>query len=272
MIFYNTKHFSYNNIKTTDTVMSMNSTTHLGVSLLQPPKVTAPLGYAGGWLGLVLGPMFSGKSTTLLHVARSYIAIGKRVLVIRHQVDTRYDQGKGLTTHNGDSIHSGMVSACIPRLSVLFDDDELLAQIKVSDVVCIEELQFFHNVVEDIRKLVEVHQKHVFCAGLIADYRRHNFGDVHKLLPLADDVVHLKALCSKCNDGTPAIFTQRVVPHEDLVIVGEKESYRAVCRQHYLCALDTTEEPVTEEESAPICHRDMMSSDEITPWYVDDSV
>ena len=271
--------------------------------------------------------MFSGKSTRLLHEANTHRAIGKRVLCINHTWNNRYS-GKGITTHNdGKAQHSfpslsrSLSRSLSPSLSpsssstspstspystlVLSDLRDLcnrhqhIETIDTADVICIEEIQFFPHTVDTIRYLVDTLQKQVCCAGLIADYQRKPFGDVFQLIPLADEVIHLKALCTVCNDGTPGIFTQRLASVQDdsQVLVGEREAYRSVCRCHYLMmdrvALEhelgqeleqecvVCEDVNMQRAESVSCLREAyqrarrMSGDdggtgEVVPWYVDD--
>ena len=100
-------------------------------------------------------------------------------------------------------------------------------------MICIEELQFFEDALQTVLLLVNTMHKKVIGAGLIADYECAPFGDVVKLIPHADDIQHVKALCAVCNDGTTGLFTQRVSAHTDQVAVGAKDMYRAVCRKHF---------------------------------------
>ena len=78
------------------------------------------------------------------------------------------------------------------------------------------------------------YNKTVICAGLVADYKREKFGDILSLIPIADDIKMLSALCSICKDGTHAHFSKRIVKEDKQNLVGSTESYISVCRKHYL--------------------------------------
>jgi thymidine kinase len=224
---------------------------------------------SSGQLQLIIGPMFSGKSTKLLHAATSYRAIGKQVLIINHTINVRYSR-TGITTHdyqlqcthrsssatgnctlaepipmqNSQTSESHKPERSIPkedlRILTISDLCELQSNamyrqfVEAADIICIEELQFFPSTVEVVSWLVDDLEKHVVCAGLIGDYTRAPFGDILQLIPRADELVHLKALCTMCNDGTPGVFTQRLSTEQGQVHVGESNAYRAVCRRHYL--------------------------------------
>ena len=81
---------------------------------------------------------------------------------------------------------------------------------------------------------VEDHNKHVIVIGLDGDSDRNNFGQIHKLIPLCDDITKLKALCSLCKDGTSGIFSKKIVDSDMQVLVGSTDKYMAVCRSCYL--------------------------------------
>lgn len=278
-----------------------------------------------GSLRLIVGPMFSGKSTALLHVIHSYRAIGKHVLVVNHAFNQRYDTGKGVTTHDGGASHTNTQDTCtqtgahdpmdMPQqpLRTAEQHDGCLTLLKLhdlcadyvytqwlerADVVCIEELQFFPDAFEVVRHLVDTLHKHVVCAGLIADYRREPFGDLPRLIPYADEVQHVKALCSVCNDGTRGIFTQRITHDNAQVVVGETDTYRTVCRRHYLHSRDVQQQGSDDDAGVhgnahtSLKHvgsdyavgyaydeldasSDAQQNDEPlrpSPWYVDDAV
>ena len=262
-----------------------------------PTPSTRP---SSGSLKLILGPMFSGKSTRLLHEANTHRAIGKRVLCINHTWNNRYS-GRGITTHNDGEVQPSSSSPTLstsPYPTIVLNDlrdlcnrHQHIKTIDTADVICIEEIQFFRHTIDTIRYLVDTLQKQVCCAGLIADYQRKPFGDVFQLIPLADEVIHLKALCTVCNDGTPGIFTQRLASVEDdsQVLVGEREAYRSVCRCHYLMLervaleqeCDVCEDVNMQRAESVSCLREAyqrarrMSGDdagtgEVVPWYVDD--
>ena len=197
-----------------------------------------------GSLKMIIGPMFSGKSTELLHQANTYRAIGKKVLLVNHAFDKRYKEEAVVTTHD---LQSASEEECV---SVLKLEDLIIQhanELNTHDVVCVEELQFFEDAHQWICHLVNVMNKTVIVAGLISDYRANVFGEVQKLIAQADDIVHLKALCSVCNNGTPAVFTQRISPHKNQVAIGASEMYRAVCRKHFY--EDSCEHVVSDSHS-----------------------
>ena len=184
-----------------------------------------------GYLKLIIGPMFSGKSTELLHTINSYRSIGKDVLVINHAFNNRYNS-TNVSTHDKAVLDSNCIT--VLQLGDIEKETQTRSCLEQADIICIEELQFFEDAKEIVTKWVNEYHKCVVCAGLIADYKCQPFGDVGKLIPYADEIQHTKALCCVCNDGTIGLFTQRVSPHQDQVAVGATDMYRVVCRKHYL--------------------------------------
>lgn len=175
-----------------------------------------------GHLTLVIGPMFSGKSTELIRLAARYKTIGKRVVCIVHKIDDRYGK-PGIATHDGSKWFENVVVA------------EALTGIDVApyDVVLVEEAQFFNDAFEAIVSWVDGLAKEVVCAGLDGDFKREPFGDILRLIPHADQVIKLAALCKRCGDGTMAHFSRRVVGSDAKVLVGGAAAYEAVCRKHF---------------------------------------
>lgn len=209
--------------------------------MMTTPKERDTMEQYTGSLKMIVGPMFSGKSTELLHNINSYISIGKNVLVINHAFNVRSASGEneGITTHDSiprsETVYVSPHTDCITllKLSDLLEDKVYTSLVDNASVICIEELQFFQDAQDVVLELVNKKNKKVIVAGLIADYTGHLFGDVGNLIPFADEVHHIKALCNVCNDGTPGIFTQRISPHGDQIAIGAKDMYRTVCRKHY---------------------------------------
>jgi thymidine kinase len=102
------------------------------------------------------------------------------------------------------------------------------------DSFFIDEGQFFSDLYDCVLKLVDVHHKHVVVSGLDGDSLRNPFGEILFLIPYADKVKKLSSLCKLCNDGTVAIFTKRLIPHNEQIQVGGSEIYIPLCRKHYL--------------------------------------
>ena len=167
-----------------------------------------------------MGSMFSGKTTELMRRIRRLKSIGMRCVVINHINDSRVD-GAFLQTHDGF------------KLPAIKTSDLLLMDIRAYDAVAIDEAQFFPNLLPAVRHMVEHLGKFVLVAGLNADYQRNPFGEISKLICLADDVTFTRAYCSQCSNGTLASFTKRLTHEQDTISVGGAEKYAAVCRRCY---------------------------------------
>ena len=179
-----------------------------------------------GYLKLIIGPMFAGKSTELLRIINMYKILNKKILIINHNINKRYDQpNSSIVTHDKNKIDNCLAITSLNEIS-----DEF---IELHDVIIIEELQFFEDAYINIVKMVDNFKKHFICAGLDGDFNRQPFGDVLRLIPHCDDIVKLKALCKKCGDGTPALFSKRIVNNDKTTLVGSNDCYEAVC-EHYL--------------------------------------
>jgi thymidine kinase len=178
-----------------------------------------------GKLELIIGPMYSGKSSSLIHRIRQYRVIGQKVLVINHSCNTRYTDASVVSSHDKVTIDAVNCERLMP----------LLVDAKNTDVnvICIEEAQFFEDLYEFVMLCVEQHGKHIIVSGLDGDFNRKPFRQVLDLIPLSDIVERRNALCITCRDGTLASFSKRIVNVSDRVLVGSDDAYIPVCRYHY---------------------------------------
>jgi len=181
-----------------------------------------------GNLKLIIGPMYAGKSTELIKEIRLYEFLEKNIVIINHSINNRYGT-EGISTHDKIQVNN---SININTLQELEDKHNDLFQ--KTEIIIIEELQFFNDSFEKITEWLDKYNKKIIAAGLISDYLRQPFGDVIKLIPHAEEVIKLNALCKKCKDGTKASFTRRTTNDTNTVIVGSDTYYEAVCRKHYL--------------------------------------
>lgn len=178
-----------------------------------------------GYLEIIIGPMFSGKTTTLLNIAHNHWLKNRKVIVINHSHDTRYSNKGTISTHDG------VKSKCItlPSLKIFESDHNDL--FKKVDVVCINEAQFFDDLKEYVTSWVEKYNKHVIVSGLDGDYKRQKIGNILDLIPISDECNKIRAICTNCSKKCLAPFTLRT--HSDIemqIVIGSKESYQAVCR------------------------------------------
>ena len=173
-----------------------------------------------GYLELIVGPMFSGKTTRLIEIYNKYQQ--KNVIAINYSQDTRYS----------DTMLSSHDKKMIPCLfadnlnSVLENPD-----ITNSKVILINEGQFFPDIYDSVIKLVEEFNKKVYVCGLDGDFQRNLFGDLLKLVPLCDNIVKLRSNCDKCNNE--ASFSHRLTNESKQVVIGNN-NYVPLCRTCYL--------------------------------------
>lgn len=185
-------------------------------------------------LELIIGGMYSGKSTELIRRVRCLSAIGKHVLVVNSVLDDRYNDMDVCTTHYGDktqAIKLRKLTNLTSRMLIKGADG-----VTLPDVVAVDEAQFFPDLFEAVCTMVDSLQVSVMVAGLVGDFKRNHFGEIHRLLPLADDVHMCRAYCHGCCDGTKASFTKRLYGGDGQVEVGSTNKYIAVCRKCYLKA------------------------------------
>lgn len=176
-----------------------------------------------GYLELIIGPMYAGKSTELIRIINRYKCLKKNIIVINHIFNNRYGS-TGLTTHNRDTIDKCIILEFLKDL-----DQNVLTN---ADVIIIEELQFFQDAYDIIVDWCDNSGKIVVAAGLDGDFMRNPFGDVLKLIPHAEKITKLSALCKRCGDGTLAHFTKRITKDNEKTLVGSDDVYEAVCRKH----------------------------------------
>lgn len=180
-------------------------------------------------LSLIIGPMFSGKSTELIRRIRIAKLLDQRVLIISNSLDKRYDVDH-VVSHDREKEKCISTETLLPILhSVRF--------IEASHIF-VEEGQFFDDIVMFVRNAVDIHKKNVTVAALDGTFLREPFLNISHLIPLAEDVVRLSALCMLCKDGTKAPFSfclnQARIQHGLNILIGGAETYQSVCRKHYL--------------------------------------
>jgi thymidine kinase len=211
----------------------------------QGPLGPHPKHYAGGWIEVVCGSMFSGKTEELIRrVKRAQIA-RQKVQVFKPQIDTRYSASQ-VASHNG-VLHSAVAVESSADVEPLIKPD--------TTVVAIDEAQFFDDgVVELCRKLANGGVR-VIVAGLDTDFRGEPFGPMPRLMAEAEMVDKLQAICVVC--GAPASRTQRLIDgqpanyDDPIIMVGAKENYEARCRHCHDVPGSPARHAVADAEAAP---------------------
>ena len=182
---------------------------------------------SSGWIEVVCGSMFSGKTEELIRRLRRAEIARQRLQVFKPVIDDRYSH-KAIASHNGLQVSAIPVEGC-DEIRDRLDPD--------ADVVAIDEVQFFGHDIVDLCNELAGQGKRVICAGLDMDFRGVPFGPIPQLLAIAERVDKLQAICVVC--GHPASRTQRLIEgkpacYEDpVLLVGASEVYQARCREHH---------------------------------------
>ena len=212
---------SIQNIKSTNSVsrtMASSSSSNTSMSV----NVS---GNGEGYLELILGPMFSGKTSTLKKIYDQCIYCNIPVMVINYSGDTRYSENAVMSTHDKIMI------PCIMGTSIIETIQNNIETVKLSEVILINEGQFFPDI-NSVVQLVEKEHKRVYICGLDGDFQKNKIGSLLDLIPHCDNVCKLKSLCSECRNGKAGLFSYRITNETDQVVIGV-ENYKPVCRSCY---------------------------------------
>ena len=174
------------------------------------------------YLEIILGGMYAGKTSRIVEIYKQCKFCNIKVSVINHSLDNRYDDIM-LSTHDKIKI------PCIKtdKILDLYCENQILS----SEVILINEGQFFPDLYEAVFKMLEDGKK-VYVCGLDGDFERKKFGQILDLIPLCDKVTKLTSLCSICKNGTPGIFSKRISSETEQTVVGS-DNYIPVCRRCY---------------------------------------
>lgn len=183
--------------------------------------------YNRGYLKMIIGPMFSGKSTEIIRQIRLLRCISKKLLIIKPIIDIRYDNNK-IVSHN----YEGESCISIKTLKEIEESKEIILQ--TYDTIIIDEAQFFSDLKECVIKWVDKIGLNVILSGLDGDFSRNPIGNILELIPYSDECIKYNSLCNLCKDGTNAPFTFRKVKSNDSILIGGSESYIPLCRKHYI--------------------------------------
>lgn len=172
-----------------------------------------------GWIEVICGPMFSGKSEELIRRLRRAMIARKRVQVFKPIIDDRYSADE-IVSHADQRMKSEVVSGTV----------EILARLDWrTQVVGIDEANFMGEGLVQVASQLADAGKQVIVAGLDTDYMGRPFAPIPELLALAESITKTLAICMRC--GNPAKHTQRLVESDDLIVVGAAGMYEARCRR-----------------------------------------
>ena len=174
---------------------------------------------APGWIEVIAGSMFSGKSEELIRRLRRAKIARLKVQVFKPRIDTRYSHDH-IVSHSEMRHESGVVGSAA----------EILAEVRPeTDVVGIDEGQFFDPELVAVANELARRGARVIIAGLDQDYTGKPFGPMPELLAVAEYITKTHAICVRC--GQAANYSQRIVPVEGQVVVGASDAYEARCRR-----------------------------------------
>ena len=175
-----------------------------------------------GWIEVICGSMFSGKTEELIRRLKRVKIANLSVEIFKPAIDVRYDNTR-IVSHDTNAIQS----IPVPRSA------DILSQVGDVDVVGIDEAQFFDEGITDVCITLANRGVRVIVAGLDMDFQGKPFGQMPQLLAIADYITKLHAICVKC--GNIAHISYRTVTTGGQVLLGEKDKYEARCR---ICALE----------------------------------
>jgi len=190
------------------------------------------------YLELIIGPMFSGKTSYLLDVYKKCKLCNIPIAVINHSSDDRYTNNNNVL-----STHDKIMVPCILTKSLqdLWNYDSLeenyntLSEnhifVRNANVILINEGQFFEDLYPCVLDMLR-EKKQVYISGLDGDFQRLKFGTILDLIPMCDKVVKLNSLCGICKNGTPGIFSKRISDEKEQFLIGS-DNYIPVCRKCY---------------------------------------
>ena len=170
-----------------------------------------------GWIEVICGSMFSGKTEELIRRLRRAQIAKMSIAIFKPQIDSRYDKGH-IVSHNKMKMMSFVIS----------DPKEIISMSKEHKVIGIDEAQFFKdNLVEVCNQLANQGVR-VIIAALDMDYEGNPFEPIPQLMSIAEDVTKVRAICIQCGDL--ANYSYRLVDEDNQILLGEKKEYEARCR------------------------------------------
>jgi thymidine kinase len=198
-----------------------------------------------GWIEVITGPMFSGKSEELIRRLRRAELGKQRVQIFKPVLDQRYSKN-GLVSHSGLEIPSDLVETAA---------DVLEKVVPRTEVVGIDEAQFLGEGIVDACVMLADLGKRVIVAGLDTDFMGRPFEPMPRLLAVSEEITKLLAICVQC--GNPAVHTQRLVSSEEVIVVGATGMYEARCRR---CFEPNLAQRQSEEEQSSVMRKARAAS------------
>lgn len=174
-----------------------------------------------GWIEVICGSMFSGKTEELIRRLKRVKIANLKVEIFKPALDTRYDEVR-IISHDTNEIHSTPID----------NSQKILLLAQDVDVIGIDEAQFFDNELPNVCDQLAYRGMRVIVAGLDMDFTGKPFGQMPFIMAKADYVTKLHAICVKC--GHIANYSYRKIPNEDQVMLGATDAYEPRCRKCYM--------------------------------------
>lgn len=184
-----------------------------------------------GYLELIVGPMFSGKTTRLIEIYEQCKFCNISVIVINHVLDSRYNDGNILASHNQVNIPCEKTNKLKDIWNKIKNKNDSKYGKKNYQVILINEGQFFDDLYETVKEMLK-YEKTVHVCGLDGDFERKKFGQILDLIPLSDKITKLTSLCSICKNGKKGLFSMRITEEKEQTVTGFS-NYIPVCRKCY---------------------------------------
>jgi len=193
--------------------------------------------FSDGKLDIILGTMFSGKTSYMISKISFFADLGFKILYLNIEFDNRSESA--FSTHNPfinakEYAQKGNIQKNVTMLKIK-NLQNLQIDLNNFDIVIIDEAHFFEDLVDFTKKLLDA-KKYVIVGSLIADFKGNKFGNVYDLIPLCDDVIRLQAYCGICATEKRyrvAIYSKRMSESEETIEIGGSEKYIPVCREHF---------------------------------------
>ncbi|WP_141430955.1 thymidine kinase [Bacillus sp. 03113] len=195
-----------------------------------------------GWVEVICGSMFSGKSEELIRRVRRTQFAKQEVVVFKPQIDNRYSKEE-VVSHNGAAVTALPITCSTDIFNHINPDIEVIA---------IDEVQFFDKEIVTVIQHLADSGYRIIAAGLDQDFRGEPFGEMPALMAIAELVTKLQAVCSVC--GSPASRTQRLINgqpacyDDPIILVGASEAYEARCRHHH--EVPKSPNPISDEQTS----------------------
>lgn len=188
------------------------------------PYIGSGIAKKGGWIEVICGSMFSGKTEELIRRLNRGVLAHQKVEIFKPALDTRYDKAN-IVSHNDSSIPSTPVNSAL----------DILLRADTCEIVGIDEAQFFDEEIVNVANELANSGKRVIIAGLDMDFKGKPFNPMNQLMAIAEYITKVHAICMQC--GNVASYSHRRTKSEQTIVLGEKDIYEALCRSCFHKAL-----------------------------------